>query len=63
MREEFIGGVGLLVLSLRLVPWWIQVLFELWFEIFFGNQLLIQISNLFIVFIRFVTLLSALFLF
>jgi hypothetical protein len=31
--EEFGGGVGLSVLSLRLVPWWIQVLFELVFEI------------------------------
>jgi hypothetical protein len=29
MREEFGGGAGLPVLSLRLVPWWIQVLPEL----------------------------------
>jgi hypothetical protein len=33
MREEFGGGADLLVLSLRLVPWWIQVLPELAFEI------------------------------
>ena len=29
MREEFGGGVGLAVLTLRLVPWRIQVLLEL----------------------------------
>ena len=33
MREEFGGGAGLSVLSLRLVPWRIQVLLELAFEI------------------------------
>ena len=33
MRGEFGGGVGLSVLSLHLVPWWIQVLLELAFEI------------------------------
>ena len=29
MREEFRGGAGMSVLSLRLVPWRIQVLSEL----------------------------------
>ena len=29
MREEFEGGAGLSVLSLWLVAWWIQVLFEI----------------------------------
>ena len=33
MRKEFGGGVGLSVLSLWLVPWWIQVLSELASEI------------------------------
>jgi hypothetical protein len=33
VREEFRGGAGLLVLSLRLVPWRIQVLLELASEI------------------------------
>jgi hypothetical protein len=33
VREEFGGGVGLSVSSLWLVPWWIQVLLELAFEI------------------------------
>jgi hypothetical protein len=33
VREEFEGGVGLSVLSLRLVPWRIQVLPELASEI------------------------------
>ena len=33
MREEFGGGAGLSVLSLQLVPWWIQVLSELASEI------------------------------
>ena len=33
MREEFGGGAGLSVLSLWLVPWWIQVLLELAFKI------------------------------
>ena len=31
--EEFGGGAGLSMLSLWLVPWWIQVLLELAFEI------------------------------
>jgi hypothetical protein len=33
VREEFRGGAGLSVLSLRLIPWWIQVLLELAFKI------------------------------
>jgi hypothetical protein len=33
VREEFGGGAGLSVLPLRLVPWQIQVLLELAFEI------------------------------
>jgi hypothetical protein len=33
VREEFGGDAGLSVLSLRLVPWRIQVLSELAFEI------------------------------
>jgi hypothetical protein len=32
VREEFGGGAGLSMLSIRLVPWRIQVLFELAFE-------------------------------
>jgi hypothetical protein len=33
VREEYGGGAGLSVLSLWLVPWWIQVLSELASEI------------------------------
>jgi hypothetical protein len=34
VREEFRGGAGLSVLSLRLIPWWIQVLLQLASEIY-----------------------------
>ena len=38
MREEFVGGAGLSVLSLQLVPRRIQVLSELAFEISLVNN-------------------------
>ena len=60
MREEFGESVGLSVLSLRLVPWRNQVRLELASDVS-GKQLLIQVSILFILFIRIMTLLSALF--
>ena len=48
MRDEFGGGASLSVLTLQLVPWWIQVLLEL----AFGISLVINfLFNLVIVYI------------
>ena len=55
MREEFRGSAGLLVLCLWLVPDGIKFYSSLLLR-FFGNQFLIQVSILFMLFIRFATL-------
>ena len=55
------GGVGLSVLSLWLVPWWIQVLSKLASEISLEPTSNLSKHLVYIVF-RFMTLLSALFL-